>query len=156
MSLIGRATLLQMGQPLPGDTKETLIRLLKRAVTELPWPELPLGTTEMLETHCRALTVLDHLGEPEIAVEISGRHVEDVERHVIKAPLLLAAFYICRLDWLLSAAWKYSKCGICGNCANCDEVKRGAYVAEAKGLMERTTRARAARVANTGVGCHRK
>jgi hypothetical protein len=128
-SLISRADLLGMGRPAPGDTKEGLIRLLKRAVMELPWPELPGGTEEMFKTQLTALTRIAESGEPEAAVEILSRHVEDVETGV-KARDHVAIYHIYRLDWLLAAARKF----------NGHEGKRGAYVAEAKGLMERATR----------------
>jgi predicted regulator of Ras-like GTPase activity (Roadblock/LC7/MglB family) len=55
--------------------------------------------------------------------------VEDIERKLVK-PNEVATFYIHRVDWLLAAAVKFEE----------DEAKRGAYVAEAKGLMERATR----------------
>jgi hypothetical protein len=67
----------------PGDTKDMLTRLVKRATTELPWPELPGGTDEMFAVHLRALTMIAQYGEPEAAVEILSRHVEDVERGVV-------------------------------------------------------------------------
>jgi hypothetical protein len=127
--LIGRAILLDKGHPLTGDTKAKLIQLLKRAVTELPWPELPGGTIEMIETYFGALTCLDKFGEPEAAVEISSRHVEDVEKKVVTSDHL-GMYQVFRLDWLLSAAYTNRD----------DEAKRGAYVAEAKGLMERVRR----------------
>jgi hypothetical protein len=117
-----------MGRPAPGDTKEGLIRLLKRAVTELPWPKLPGGTEEMFETQLTALTRIAESDEPEAAVEILSRHVEDVETGV-KARNYMAIYHIYRLDWLLAAARKF----------NGHEGKRDAYVAEAKGLMERAT-----------------
>jgi hypothetical protein len=129
VSLNSRASLLDEGTPVPGDTKEKLSRLLKRAVTELPWPELSGGVHEMRGAYFRALTTLAYFGEPEVAVEISSRHVEDLERHVV-TPDFVATVHICRLDLLLAAAWKNKD----------DEDKRGAYQREAKGLMERVTR----------------
>jgi hypothetical protein len=42
-TLVTRATLLAEGRPVPGESKETLLRLLKRAATELPWPDSPAG-----------------------------------------------------------------------------------------------------------------
>jgi hypothetical protein len=68
-------------------------------------------------------------GEPEAAVEIFNSHVEEVGNYAV-APHHLATYYIYRLDCLLLAARGAEK----------DEGKRGAYVAEAKGLMERATR----------------
>jgi hypothetical protein len=129
LSLISRGLLMIDGRPAPGDTKEGLIRLLKRATTELAWPELPGGTHQMITHRLRALTIVSDLGEPEAAIEIFSRHVEDVERKVV-APNHVAMCSIYRLDWLLAGAWKFEG----------DEDKRGAYVAEAKGLMERATR----------------
>jgi hypothetical protein len=126
-SLNTRATLLNNGRPVPGDTKEGLIRLLKRATTELPWPELPIE--RILDAHLKALGFLAAFDEPEAAVEILSRHTEDVERHVV-APSHRAKYYLQRLDWLLSAARKVE-----GD----DEEKRDAYVAEAKGVMARAT-----------------
>jgi hypothetical protein len=127
--LIGRAILLDKGHPLPGDTKDKLIQLLKRAVTELPWPELPGGTIEMIETYFGALALIVQLGEPEAAVEISSRHVEDVEKKVVASDHL-GICHVFRLHWVLCAALENKD----------DKGKRGAYVAEAKGLMERVTR----------------
>jgi hypothetical protein len=60
-SLASRALLLETG-PAPGDTKELLIRLLKRASTELPWPELPGGTADLFDVHLKALMVLSKIG----------------------------------------------------------------------------------------------
>jgi hypothetical protein len=128
-SLNCRARHLDEGRPVPGDTKEMLTRLLKRATTELPWPELPGGTEMMFQIHLRALTKTTRLGEPEAAVEVLSRHVEEIERKVV-APNHVAKYYIYRLDLLLEAAMKFEE----------DEGKRDAYVAEAKGLMGRATR----------------
>jgi hypothetical protein len=128
-SVLSRAALAGNGRPAPGDTKESLTRLLKRAATEVPWPELPAYTAHMFGTYFWALTIIGKFGEPEAAVEILNRHVEDVEKYV-GAPNLVATYLISRLDWLLSAAVKFES----------DEGKRGAYVAEAKGLMDRATR----------------
>jgi hypothetical protein len=75
------------------------------------------------------LTRIAQFGEPEAAVEILSRHVEHVEG-CIMALSHTAAYNICRLDWLLQAARKVEE----------DEGKRGAYVAEAKEVMERATR----------------
>jgi hypothetical protein len=69
------------------------------------------------------------LGEPKAAIEILNRHVEDVERHVV-APKYVAIYHLYRVIWRLSAALEVEG----------DEGKRGPYVAEAKGLMERATR----------------
>jgi hypothetical protein len=129
VSLITRGKLLDEGRPVPGDTKGMLIRLVKRATTELPWPELPGKTKEMFFMHLRALALISRYGEPEASVEILSRHVEDVEKGVV-APNYLAAYFINRLDWLLAAAVKFKH----------EKDKRSAYVAEAKGLMERATR----------------
>jgi hypothetical protein len=118
MSLVSRADLCIEGRAAPGDTPETFIRLLKRAMTELPWPELPGGTREMLDIQLGALTYIAELGEPEAAVEILNRHVEDVERHVV-APKHVARYSIYRLDLLVLAA------------SRADEGKRGAYLGEA-------------------------
>jgi hypothetical protein len=128
-SLVTRSTMLDLGRPAPGDTKEGLIRLLKRAITEHPWPKLPEGTEETFDTQLRATTSIADLGEPEAAVEIFRAHVEEIEREVV-APNHVARYYIYRLEWLLSAARKF----------NGHAAKRGAYVAEAKGLMGRATR----------------
>jgi hypothetical protein len=128
-SLISRGVRLANGQPAPGDTKERLIRLIKRATSELPWPELPGGTKDMFDAHLTLLSYVAEFGEPESAVEIFNAHVEEVERKVV-APNYAAKYYIYRLDWLLAAARKFVG----------DEGKRGAYVAEAKGLMERGIR----------------
>jgi hypothetical protein len=129
-SLISRSNLLlDTGPPAPGDTKETLTRLLKRAATELPWPELPEGTEHMFDIHLTALSCIAAFGEPEAAVDILSRHVENLERKLV-APSYMAKYYIYRLEWLLSAAVKFES----------DEGRRDAYVAEAKGLMGRATR----------------
>jgi hypothetical protein len=128
-TLIIRKALLEQRRPAPGDSEELLVRLLKRATRELPWPQLPADTEEMFDTCFRALTFIGQMGEPEAAVEILSRHVDDIERRVV-APNFMAQYYICRLDWLLAAAWKFDE----------DEGKRGAYVAEAKGLVGRATR----------------
>jgi hypothetical protein len=126
ISLHGRAILVELGRPGPGDTRETLIRLLKRAATELPWPEVP---AKMFDVHWRALSIIADLGEPEAAVEILGPHAEDMESKVVDS--YIAAYYcIFRLGWLLSAARKFKE----------DEGKRGAYLAEARGLMPRAIR----------------
>jgi hypothetical protein len=119
-----RGLLVSEGRPVPGDTKKTLIPLIKRATTELSWPELPGKTDIVVAGHLRALTIIARLGEPEAAVEILARHVEDIERG-LDAPNHLAVYYLYRLSWLLSAAVKVM-----------DKEKSGAYVAEAKGLME--------------------
>jgi hypothetical protein len=129
ISLVKRAALFENGHPAPGDTKETLLRLLKRATTELPWPELPEGTQEMFKTYFGALSTIAVLGEPEAAVGMLSRHVEDVESKVVDRKYV-AKYYIYRLGWLLSAAWKVKE----------DEGKRGAYVAEARGVMGRAMR----------------
>jgi hypothetical protein len=128
VSLVSRAMILLDGRLAPGDTSETLTRLLKRACLELPWPELPGGTVELFNTHFAALIMIAQLGEPEAAVEILNRHVEDVEKRVV-APKDLAAFSIYRLNFLLGAAVKAK-----------ENEKKGDYVAEAKGVMERATR----------------
>jgi hypothetical protein len=128
-SLVSRAILLERGRPAPGDTKETLVRLIKRAAIELPWPELPGGAQDIFEGPFVSLDIIAKFGEPEAAVEILSQHVEDVERRLV-ARNHVAKWYIYRLDWLLSAAVKLAE----------DEEKRGAYVAEAKGLMERAAR----------------
>jgi hypothetical protein len=117
------------GRPVPGDTKEILATLLKRAASKIPWPELPGGTQQMFDIHLELLAWLAMMDEPEAAVEIFSRHVEEVERGVV-APDYLAKYYIYRLDWLLLAAGKLKE----------DEEKSGAYVAEAKGVMERAAR----------------
>jgi hypothetical protein len=91
MTIKVRTSWLHEGQPAAGDTKELLIRLLKRATTELPWPELPGGTKKMFDDQIFALKFIAKWGEPEAAVEILGRHVEDVERHVV-APNRLATY----------------------------------------------------------------
>jgi hypothetical protein len=117
-----RAFLVLSGQPAPGDTKEVLIRLFKRATSELPWPALPTETGDLFSDYLGALAFVDQMGEPEAAVEILSRHVGEIERRLI-APNHVARFYIYRLDWLLAAGEKFEK----------DEGKRGAYVAEAKG-----------------------
>jgi tetratricopeptide (TPR) repeat protein len=129
LSLNSRAASLDEGQPAPGDTKETVLRLLKRATTDLPWPKLPAGAAEMFLTHFRALFYVARLGEPELAVEILNRHVEDIERRVV-APSDVARYCILRLEWLLSAAIKLQD----------DLLKSNAYVAEAKGLLGQATR----------------
>jgi hypothetical protein len=126
VSLNSRAILIDKGRPAPGDTKEKLIHLLKRATTELPWPPLPQGLRQMFAFYVIALNIIAKFGEPEAAVEILKRHVEDVERHVT-APNRVATYLIYRLDWLLSAAIKVSK----------DTELMDAYLAEAKGVMER-------------------
>jgi hypothetical protein len=128
-TLVTRGILLNDGRPMPGDTQETLIRLLKRGLTELPWPELPGGTKMLFGVHLRALTLISQYGEPEAAIELLSRHVGDVERGVV-ASKGVAAYYMYRLDLLLSAAMKAEEHG----------EKRAAFVAEAKGLMERATR----------------
>jgi hypothetical protein len=127
ISLNTRGLLLERGRPAPGDTKEGLIRLLKRALTELPWPELPGGTDEEFSSYLEALS---HFGESDAAVEILNRRVEDVERHV-KAPYYLAQYYFCRLHWLLVASSMKTRV---------DRKVTVGYEAEAKGLMERATR----------------
>jgi hypothetical protein len=130
--LESRATFLRRGQPAPGDTEEGLIRLLKRATTELTWPELPEGTEKMFDWQLRSLSLIAKFGEPEAAVGILNRHVEDTERKMVAPSYAsyVAKFYIYRLDWLLSAAQKVEG----------DEGKKGAYVAEAKEVMERAAR----------------
>jgi hypothetical protein len=130
-TLVSRGKSLNKGRPAPGDSKSTLIRLLSRAATELPWPELPGGTGPMFDVQFEALTMIADLGEPEVAVEILSHHVEDVERHVLNRNVVERKFvaeyyiYIYRLEWLLSAAVKLE--GV--------DEKGGAYAAEAKGLM---------------------
>jgi hypothetical protein len=130
LSICCRASLVDKGRPAPGDTQERVNQLLKRAVTEIPWPELPGGVKRMFEVQMLALHFMARLGEPEAAVEILSRHVEDIESEVGASFLglgYIAKYYIYRLDWLLSAAVKFEG----------DEEKRGAYVAEAKGLVGR-------------------
>jgi hypothetical protein len=83
----------------------------------------------MFTTHFSALSMIASLGEPEAAVEILNRHVEDVKRKIV-APKDLAAFSIYRLEFLLWAAREVEG----------DAAKKGAYVAEAKGVMEQATR----------------
>jgi hypothetical protein len=128
LSLMSRADLLDDGRPAPGDTKKGVIRLLMRAATELSWPKFPRETDDLFSLHLRALLMISRLGEPEAAIEILSRHLEDIERSVV-APDLVATYCIYRLEWLLSAAIKFYE----------DDGKRCAYVAEAKGLMERAT-----------------
>jgi hypothetical protein len=128
-SLISRVDLMIKGRPAPGDIKEKLVPLFKRAAAELPWPELPGGTELMFNHPLQALSFVARCGEPEAALEIFSGHVEDVERKV-SACNIVAKIYIYRLHWLLSAAVKFDE----------DEGRRGAYVAEAKGMMGRATR----------------
>jgi hypothetical protein len=128
-SLISRGVLVEKGRPAPGDTKDTLTRLLKRAVTEIPWPELPGGTKAMFSFQMKALIVIANFGEPEAAIEIMNRHLEDVERHVV-ARKFVVPYTICHAQWLLSAAVDGSE----------DTEKKAAYMAKAKGLVERATR----------------
>jgi hypothetical protein len=115
-SLMARAAFLDEGRPAPGDTKETLIRLLKRAVTEVPWPELPEKAEDMFNRQFRALTIIAEFGEPEAAVEILSRHVQNIEGHVV-APLHVAEYYFHRTDWLLAPVHlaKYY-CGLASLC----------------------------------------
>jgi hypothetical protein len=128
-SLVGRALCIGRERPAPSDTKEKLVRLFKRAAPEIPWLELPGGAEGLFRMPLRALTVIDKFGEePEAAVEILSRHTEYVERHMV-APRHVARYCLSRLGWTLAAAVKFKG----------DEAKRGAYVAEAKGLMERAT-----------------
>jgi hypothetical protein len=129
VSLLGRATLLNKEGPSLSDTQERLLSLLKRAASEAPWSEPPEGMAHKPETYLRSLTDIARFGEPQAAVEILNRRVQDAERNKM-APKVLAKYYIYRLALLMSAAVK---------CEG-DEGKRGAYVAEAKGLMERATR----------------
>jgi hypothetical protein len=82
-TLISRANLLGTTRPAPGDTQEGLVRLLKRATTELPWPELPGGTQQLIFAHLTALSCIATFGDPEAAVKILSRHVEDIERKVV-------------------------------------------------------------------------
>jgi hypothetical protein len=119
----------QDGRPARGDTKETLMPLLKRAVTELPRPELPQDTELLEKTHFWALSIIADMGEPEAAVAILSPHVEYVEKKVAD-PKFAATFHISRWEWLLSAARKVER----------DEGKRSAYVAEARGMMGRAMR----------------
>jgi hypothetical protein len=91
VSLLSRAEMCIKGRFAPGDTKEALIRLLKRAMTELPWPELPQDTHAMFAIQFGALALMAELGEPGAAVEIFNCHVEDVERHVV-APKHVARY----------------------------------------------------------------
>jgi hypothetical protein len=129
LSLVSRATLLDKKGPALGDTKERLLGLLKRAASETPWSEPPEGMAHKPETYLRSLTDIARFGEPQVAVEILNRRVQDAERNRM-TPKVLAKYYIYRLALLLSAAGK----------SEGEEGKRGAYVAEAKGLMERATR----------------
>jgi hypothetical protein len=78
------------------------------------------------EAYFHTVTFVGLFGEEVAAVETLRRHAEDVERRV-GAPNLVAKYYVCRLQALLAAAEKI-------------EERRGAYVAEAKGVMERATR----------------
>jgi hypothetical protein len=112
-------------QPVPGDSIESLFPLFKRAITEFPWPQPPAEVKKMCGTYFMALGCLRWLCEPDVAIEILNRTVEDVERRIV-APIHVAEFHIFRVDWLLAAAWKFKE----------DEGRKGAYVAEAKGLME--------------------
>jgi hypothetical protein len=128
-SLHGRGILLDKGCPLPGDTKETLNRLLKRAATELPWPELPGDTRRLFMVQMTALAMIARFGEPEAALEILNHHVKDVDGRII-VPKYVAMYYLYRLDWLLATAVRVEE----------GDGNRGAYVAEAKGLMERLRR----------------
>jgi hypothetical protein len=133
LSLVRRAYLLPTGpllpgSPAPGDNKERLIGLFKRAAMEPPWPELP-ERKEAFDAYLMALTFIDDLGAPEAALEISGGHVENVERRV-EAANCVAKFYIYRLEWLLTAAQDCER----------DADKRSTYVAEAKEFMARATR----------------
>jgi hypothetical protein len=108
-SLLSRAVLLEKERPAAaGDTKEKLVCLLKRAVTELSWPELPAETAVMFNTCFRALTEIATFGEPEAAVEILSRHMEHVERRII-GPNHMARYYTYRLDLLLWAAVKFEE-----------------------------------------------
>jgi hypothetical protein len=116
-------------RPAPGDTKDRLMPLLKRAVTELPWPELPKGIPALFLTCFGALSLIADFGEPEEALEILSPHVKDVESKVVDRNYV-AQYYIFRSEWLVSAAEKFKE----------DEGKRGAYVAEARGAMGRAVR----------------
>jgi hypothetical protein len=128
ISLRRRAALLEVWRPAPGDTKEKVVCLLKRAATELSWPELPAGTEDMFNAFFRALNLIATFGEPEVAVEILSRHVEDVEKH-LTAPNHLAIYLIYRLDWLLLVAWD----------SRSDTEKGGTSVSEARGMLKRVT-----------------
>jgi hypothetical protein len=105
ISVIHRATSIIKGRPAPGDTKETLLRLLKRATSELAWPELPKGTEKLFLMCFRALSLIAGFGEPAAALAILDRHVNDLENKVVDREYA-AKFYVFRLDWLLSAALK--------------------------------------------------
>jgi hypothetical protein len=88
-SLARRVSLLQLERPAPGDTKEGLIRLLKRAATVIPWSNLSKAAHGNVVTQLSTLTNIVRLGEPEAAVKILARHAEDVEGHAV-APHRLA------------------------------------------------------------------
>jgi hypothetical protein len=95
---------------------------------ELTWPELPKGIGKLL-TCFGALSMIAKFGEPETALAILNQRVNDLERKIVGREYE-AKYYIYRLDWLVSAAWKFKE----------DEGKRGAYVEEARGLMGRAIR----------------
>jgi hypothetical protein len=123
LTLKARAGLLGEERPVPGDTKELLLRLLKR-------PELRgEGIELMFEGQLTALTIIGEYGEPGVAVEILNRHVEDMERHLI-APRHVREYHVNRVQLLLAAA----------STLEGEEAKKGAYVAEAKTLMMKATR----------------
>jgi hypothetical protein len=131
-TLVSRAALLEKAGPALGDTKERLLGLLKRAALEAPtpWSEHPGEMEHLSETYMRSLTAIARFGEPQAAVEILNRRVKDEERNRM-TPRVVAKHYLYRLVLLLAAAAVKSEG---------DERKRCAYVAEAKGLMERATR----------------
>jgi hypothetical protein len=130
-SLNGRAILLHDERPAPGDTKEGLLRLLRRAATEFGILDLYRSTPIAFEEHLENLSWTARLGEPETAVDIFRCHTGHVnlERQGV-APESLATYYIRRSECVLLAAVKFER----------DEGRRGAFVAEANGVMERATR----------------
>jgi hypothetical protein len=133
LTLVNRMSLVGRGRPVPGDTKEGIARLLKRAALVFPWPDLPPeglgGRDQALEIYLRSLVMIARSGEPEAAVEILSRHVQEIERRVL-SPRLATLYCLSHLDLFVSAAVKFEG----------DEGKSGAYVAEAKGAMVRATR----------------
>jgi hypothetical protein len=65
----------------------------------------PRGT-EDVRYILRALTLIGHLGEPEAAVEILSRHVEDVERTVVAPNFMWQVLHLSP-GLAAAAAWKF-------------------------------------------------
>jgi hypothetical protein len=141
MSLVSRATLVERGGLLRAIPRRRSSACSSGLSRSSRGPSSPGDT--LFESALRALTIIADFGEPEAAVEILSRHVEDVERHVV-APKFIGAFYIYRWTGCCRRRWKVW-----------DEEEEGRLCGGGQGA-DGASDTEPARSTNAGLGCHRK